>query len=394
MSDDSVRAPKPAVSLWNDPRTRAIAAQLFLALVLIAFAFSIVQNLIHNLTVRNIASGFDFLGKTAGFDLSTSIIEFTSNSSYGRALLAGFLNTLMVSVFGIILATIIGFIVGVLRLSKNWLIARLAGTYVDIIRNVPLLLQCFLWYGLVLKPLPGPREALNIGDIIFLSNRGLTFPHPQFGPGAWLGLAGLAIGIVGSWIVRSWARKRQAATGQIFPSGWVSAAMIVLTPIVFFAVAGWPVTFDYPVLGGFNFSGGGTVVPEFMALLLALSIYTASYIAEAVRAGIMAVSHGQTEASYALGLRPNLTTRLVVIPQALRVIIPPLASQYLNLTKNSTLAVGIGYPDLVYSGGTVLNQTGQAVEIVLIWMSVYLSLSLITSLFMNWFNARVRLVER
>jgi general L-amino acid transport system permease protein len=384
----------PKVSFWNDPKIRSIAVQVIMLLVIGFFAYEIVDNTITNLTKRNIASGFDFLNKASGFDLIQSLIVFTSESSYGQALLAGFLNTLLVSSIGVLLATLLGFIIGIMRLSRNWLLSSIATLYIEAIRNVPLLLQMFVWYGVVLKSLPGPRQAINISDMFFLSNRGLNMPDTIFGDSAWLGLAGLAAGIIGAIVLRSWARKRQAATGQPFPYVLTGIAMILALPVLALLVAGWPITFDYPVLGGFNFSGGTVIIPEFMALLVALSIYTASFIAEIVRAGIQAVSHGQTEAANALGMRSGITTRLVVIPQAMRVIIPPLASQYLNLTKNSSLAVAIGYPDLVATGGTVLNQTGQAVEVVMIWMIVYLSLSLITSGFMNWFNARMRLVER
>jgi general L-amino acid transport system permease protein len=382
------------VSFWNDPNVRSIAVQVIMLLVIGFFAYEIVDNTITNLTKRNIASGFDFLNKASGFDLIQSLIVFTSESSYGQALLAGFLNTLLVSSIGVLLATLLGFIIGIMRLSRNWLLSSIATLYIEAIRNVPLLLQMFVWYGVVLKSLPGPRQAINISDMFFLSNRGLNMPDTVYGDSAWLGLAGLAAGIIGAIVLRSWARKRQAATGQPFPYVLTGIAMILALPVLALLVAGWPITFDYPVLGGFNFSGGTVIIPEFMALLVALSIYTASFIAEIVRAGIQAVSHGQTEAANALGMRSGITTRLVVIPQAMRVIIPPLASQYLNLTKNSSLAVAIGYPDLVATGGTVLNQTGQAVEVVMIWMIVYLSLSLLTSGFMNWFNARMRLVER
>jgi general L-amino acid transport system permease protein len=384
----------PKVSFWNDPKIRSTAVQVIMLLVVGFFVYEIVDNTITNLTKRNISTGFAFLNKSAGFDLIQSLVPFTSESSYGQALIAGFLNTLLVSIIGIFLATLLGFIIGIMRLSRNWLVSSIATLYIETIRNVPLLLQMFVWYGVVLKSLPGPRQAINISDMFFLSNRGLNMPDTIFGDSAWLGLAGLAAGIVGAIVLRSWARQRQAATGQLFPYVLSGIAMILALPVLGLLVAGWPITFDYPVLGGFNFSGGTVVIPEFMALLVALSIYTASFIAEIVRAGIQAVSHGQTEAANALGMRSGITTRLVVIPQAMRVIIPPLASQYLNLTKNSSLAVAIGYPDLVATGGTVLNQTGQAVEIVMIWMIVYLSLSLITSSFMNWFNARMRLVER
>ncbi len=385
---------RPKVSFWNDPKIRSIAVQVFLLLAVGFFAYEIVHNTITNLTKRNIATGFEFLNKSAGFDLIQSLVVFTSESSYGQALIAGFLNTLLVSSIGVVLATALGFIIGIMRLSRNWLVKSIATLYIESVRNVPLLLQMFVWYGVVLKALPGPRQAHNFGDMFFLSNRGLNMPDTVFGAGAWLGLAGLVAGIAGAIVVRGWARQRQAATGQRFPHVLTGVAMILVLPVLGLLVSGWPVTFNYPALGGFNFTGGTVIIPEFMALLVSLSIYTASFIAEIVRAGIQAVSHGQTEAAHALGLRNGPTTRLVVIPQAMRVIIPPLASQYLNLTKNSSLAVAIGYPDLVATGGTVLNQTGQAVEIVMIWMIVYLSLSLTTSGFMNWFNARMRLVER
>jgi general L-amino acid transport system permease protein len=382
------------VSVWNDPKVRSIAVQVIMVLVIGFFAYEIVHNTIANLTKRNISTGFAFLNKSAGFDLIQSLVEFSSESSYGQALIAGFLNTLLVASFGILFATLLGFFAGIMRLSKNWLVAKLATLYVEAIRNVPLLLQMFVWYGAVLKPLPGPKEAINIGDMFFLSNRGFNMPNTIYGDGAWLGLVGLVLGIVGAFVLRRWARKRQAATGQPFPYVMAGIAMVLALPVLGLLFAGWPVSFDYPVRGAFNFSGGTTIIPEFMALLLALSIYTGSFIAEIVRAGIQSVSHGQTEAASALGLRNMITTRLVIIPQAMRVIIPPLASQYLNLTKNSSLAVAIGYPDLVATGGTVLNQTGQAVEIVMIWMVIYLSLSLLTSGFMNWYNARMKLVER
>jgi general L-amino acid transport system permease protein len=382
------------VSVWNDPRVRSLFFQAVLLLLAGVLVYDVAVNTARNLASRNIASGWDFLTRNSGFDVVFSLIPYSSESNYGRALLVGFLNTLLVSGFGIILATVLGFIVGVMRLSRNWLAARAAAIYVEFLRNTPLLLQIFIWYALVLKPLPDARNAIKFSDIGALSNKGLTLPQPIFGPGAWTALLGLALAVVASIIVHRLAKKRQAETGERFASGLTALALILLLPVLFFALAGWPVTFDYPVMGSFSFRGGVTLVPEFMALLLALSVYTAAFIAEAVRAGIQAISRGQSEAAHALGLRPNLTMRLVVLPQALRVIIPPLTSQYLNLTKNSSLAVAIGYPDLVAMGGTTLNQTGQAVEIVFVWMTVYLTLSLITSGFMNWFNRRVRLVER
>ena len=385
---------RQGVSAWNDPRWRALFFQTVLVLVAGVLVYDLALNTARNLANRNIASGWDFLTRNSGFDVVFSLIDYSSESNYGRALLVGFLNTLLVSAMGIVLATVLGFAVGVMRLSRNWLAARAASIFVEFLRNTPLLLQLFIWYALVLKPLPDARNAIRIWDIGALSNKGLTLPMPIFGPGAWMAVLGLGLAVVASLIIHRWARKRQAETGERFPSGRAALALVILLPVLFFAIAGWPVTFDYPVMGSFSFRGGATLVPEFMALLLGLSVYTAAFIAEAVRAGIQAIARGQSEAAHALGLAPGPTMRLVILPQALRVIIPPLTSQYLNLTKNSSLAVAIGYPDLVAMGGTTLNQTGQAVEIVLIWMTVYLTLSLMTSAFMNWFNRRVRLVER
>ncbi len=377
-----------------DPRIRGIVSQI-VVLALLAWGFyEIIVNTQANLAKLNKTFGFDFLNKTAGFDLSTSLNNFSSSSTYGRALMAGFLNTLLVSVLGIIFATLLGFLIGIMRLSKNWLVSRTATLYVEIVRNVPLLIHLLIWYALVLKPLPGPKQAISVLDLAFISNRGVILPAPQFGPGASLAWWFLLAALVGGYFLRRWARERQARTGQLFPAWLVSIAALVIAPLIGLAVAGWPVTFDVPALAGFNFRGGMTMVPEFVALLLGLSIYTASFIAEIVRSGIQAVSHGQSEAAQALGLRSNSVLRLVVIPQAFRVIIPPLASQYLNLTKNSSLAIAIGFPDLVYAGGTVNNQSGKIIEVVLVWIIVYLTLSLLTAAFMNWFNSRMKLVER
>lgn len=383
----------PQIPFWNDPKTRSIAVQLIMVAVLAAVAYELYVNASANLAKLGKTFGYDFWDKSAGFDISQSLVTYTSSSSYGTAILVGFYNTLLVSVLGIFFATIIGFTAGIARLSKNWLVAKIATVYVETVRNIPLLLQIFIWYGAVLKPLPGPKQALNFGGF-YLSNRGLNMPSPIFEGLAWMGLVGLLGGIVGAVLLRRWARARQLATGQPFPYISTGFALVVFMPILGLLLAGWPVTWDVPVLGTFQLSGGATVNPEFIALLIALSVYTGAFIAEIVRAGIQAVSYGQTEAAGALGLRQSLITRLVTIPQAMRIIIPPLASQHLNLTKNSSLAVAIAYPDLVAMGGTVLNQTGKAIEIVLIWMVVYLSLSLLTSGFMNWFNSRMKLVER
>ena len=382
------------VSLWNDPKVRSIFVQIVLVLVLIYVAFSVIDNTIANLNSRNIASGFDFLSKSSGFDIIQSMIAYSSSSSYGRAILVGFYNTLLISILSIFAATIIGFIMGVMRLSRNWLVSLIGTFYVEIFRNVPLLLWIFIFYSAVLQPLPGPKQAINVFDSFFLSNRGFMMPKPILGAGSGLVFAGFVAAVIASWLIARWSRARQMATGERFPVLWTSLGLIIGLPLLALIVTGFPITWEFPELKGFNFAGGIDVIPELMALFLALSIYSGTFIAEAVRAGILAVSHGQTEASHALGLRPRWALRLVVIPQAMRVIIPPLASSYLSLTKNSSLAVAIGYPDLMATGGTVLNQTGQAIEVIGIFMIVYLTLSLIMAGFMNWFNARMKLVER
>lgn len=383
-------------SLLNDPKFRSRIAQIVFVLLLVWLGYEIVHNTAANLAKlnKNFDYRFLFLWQTAGFDIIQTPIEYSRDSSYFRAILVGLLNTLIVAALGIIFATVIGFVVGIMRLSSNWLVAKIATGYVEIVRNIPLLLQIFYWYAAVLKPLPGPRESVNFFNLAFLSNRGLVVPKPIWGEGASFIVIALVIGCIGAYAVTRWARRRQERTGEQFHSFWTGLGLIVGLPLLAFLVMGAPVTFEYPELKGFNFAGGTTILPELMALTLALSIYTATFIAEIVRAGIMAVSHGQTEAAHALGLRAQPTLRLVVIPQAMRVIIPPLTNQYLNLTKNSSLAVAIAYPDLVAMGGVVNNQSGRAVEVVLIWMAVYLSISIFTSMVMNWYNARMRLVER
>ncbi len=381
-------------SFINDPRVRGIFFQILVILLLVAGTWWIVNNVIDNLRRSNIASGFAFLRSRAGFDISESPIAYTSDSTYGRAILVGFLNTLIVAATGIVTATVIGFVVGVGRLSNNWLIRKICTVYIELFRNIPPLLVIFFWYFGVLSVLPGARESIQLPFESFLNNRGFYFPRPVWGEGAWLILAAFAIGVAIAWFVARRARQRQMATGQPFPVFRTSAALIVGLPVLAFVLSGFPLSFDVPKQSTFNLTGGFQVKPEFLSLYLALSFYTAAFIAEIVRAGIIGVSRGQTEAAEALGLRPKQTLRLVVVPQALRIIIPPLTSQYLNLTKNSSLAIAIGYPDLVATGGTVLNQTGQAIEIVVIWMVIYLAISLATSAFMNWFNAKMALVER
>jgi len=386
---------RPKVSLLYNPRFRTIAYQALLCGVIAFLAWSAVNNAIENLRRAHIASGFEFWDYTSGFDISQTLIDYTSTSTYGRAFWVGLLNTLLVAALGVVLATIVGFIVGIARLSKNFLLSRIAGGYVELIRNLPLLLQLLFWYNAVLKALPELRESLAIPGGAFLNNRGLFLPEPTLQPGFGAVVVALAIGIVGAIAFRVWARKRQERTGQQAPVILVALGLIVGLPLIVFFFAGAPITLSYPEMGRFNIRGGLEVLPELAALLFGLVVYTGAFIAEVVRAGILAVSHGQTEAAYSLGLRPGPSLRLVVIPQAMRVIIPPLTNQYLNLTKNSSLAVFVGYPDLVQVfTGTVLNQTGQAVEVVAVTMAVYLSISLVTSMAMNWYNSRIALVER
>lgn len=383
-----------SIAWWNDERKRALVFQaLFLGGVVLLFAF-FAYNAIVNLAQRGIASGFGFLSSTAGFGISFSLISYRETDTHGDVFLVGLLNTVLVSALGIVAATVLGFVVGVLRLSKNWLVNRLTYTYVEVVRNVPLLLQIIFWWSLFLE-LPVVRNAFDLGGGFFLSNRGIQAPAPILEAG-WQSLPiALLAGLIAGILLKRWTRRRQEATGRIFPAGWANLGLIAGLPLLAFLASGSPVTIEAPVLQGFNFRGGFNIPPEFFALWFALTIYTGAFIAENVRAGIQAVSYGQTEAAKALGLSDGRTLRLVVVPQALRVIIPPLTSQYLNLTKNSSLAVAIGYPDLVsVTAGTTLNQTGQAIEAIGMTMAVYLSLSLLISLGMNIYNRRIALVER
>lgn len=464
-----VSAPPGKPAIWNDPTWRAIFFQILVLLGVILFAVFLVRNTLHNLETRGISSGFGFLTKTAGFSIGETHfgISYSEEHTYGKTFIVGLMNTIWVSMWGILLATILGFIIGVLRLSPNWLVSKLATIYIETVRNIPLLLQIFFWYFAILRPLPGPRGSIQlsfpvinfsfllttliisaavifaiwwfgirqrekqgakelpmwafivgsvvsvliIGKIVslvsgaglvnqwnesfFLNNRGLAYPEPIPEEGFALTGWAIGIGVVATFFIHRWARKRQDETGEQFPVFLTGLGLIIGLPLIGFIVTGFPLHFDYPELTGFNFTGGSVLTPEFISLLLALSIYTAAFIAEIVRAGINAVSHGQTEAARALGLRPNPILRLVIIPQALRVIIPPLTSQYLNLTKNSSLAAAIAYPDIVLVfAGTTLMQTGQAVEIIAMTMAVYLTLSLLISTFMNWYNEKMALVER
>jgi general L-amino acid transport system permease protein len=382
------------VFFLNNPTIRGLIVQVVLVVAIVAFFGWIAYNTAANLQRANIASGFGFLEERAGFEIGQSPIAYSPDRTYAYALVVGLLNTFVVAALGIAIATIVGFLVGIGRLSKNWLIRKLSTVYVETFRNIPPLLVILFWYFGVLAILPAPRDAIDAGFGFSLSNRGIFMPKLLFEPGA--GLVGIAILVAIVLIVgvSLWTHRRQMATGQPFPVFWTSLAILLGLPFLTYLMAGTPIGLEFPEQTRFSLRGGLQLQPEFLALVFALSIYTASFIAEIVRAGILAVSHGQTEASYSLGLTPGPTLRLVIIPQAMRVVIPPLTSQYLNLTKNSSLAVAIGYADLVSVGGTILNQTGQAVEIVAIWMVIYLSISLATSLFMNWFNRRVALVER
>ena len=386
------------VAMANDPRVRSIAYQLLLALAVVYLAWTGWSNLQANLEAQNKATGFGFLDRPAGFDISQTFIDYSSSSStYGRVFFVGLVNTLVASAIGIVLATILGFVVGVMRLSTNFVVRIVATTYVEVVRNIPLLLQLFIWYFAILTASLPPRrgDPIDFGPLGKLNVSGWYAPKPIFGEGFGIVPIALLVGVVAAFVISRWATSRQMRTGQTFPSFRIGLGLVLGLPLLAFLVAGAPLTFEMPTTGNFGPRGGARLYPEFIAIVLALTFYTAAFIAEIVRAGIMAVPKGQTEASYAVGLRPGTTLRLVVIPQAMRVIIPPLTSQYLNLIKNSSLAVAIAYPDLVaVFAGTALNQAGQEVEFILITLLTYLTISLSVSAFMNWYNKRVALVER
>ena len=379
--------------VWTDERARGVIFQLLLVLGLALFIAFIASNTIANLQRAGLASGYGFLFDTASFDINQRLIEYSSTSTYGRAFIVGGLNTILVAAMGVVTATVIGFLAGVLRLSNNYLISRMAAVYVECIRNVPVLLQIIFWW-LILLALPRVRGSLSIGDSIFLNNRGVRIPAPIFEDGSAIVLAMIFAGVIGTVLVSRWARARQDATGRTFPVSWTGLGLVVGIPLIVYFIIGQPLDFELPVAKRFNFEGGLNITPELIALWIALSAYTGAFISEIVRAGILSVSKGQTEAAGALGLRRGLTMRKIILPQALRVIIPPATSQYLNLAKNSSLAVAIGYQDMVSIGDTILNQSGQALEVISIYMSFYLVLSLLTSAFMNWYNKRIALVER
>jgi general L-amino acid transport system permease protein len=396
MAMDATRdGTRPArASLVNDPNVRAIFYQVVIVGAVLALGWYLVHNTLENMARQGIAGGWAFLHREAAFQISETLIDYSPADTYGRAFLVGVLNTLHVAILGIIFATFLGTFIGIARLSTNWIVRKLALVYVEVFRNVPLLLQLLFWWAWLREATPGPRQAWHLMPGVWLSNRGLVYPVPTHDPVyLWMGAA-LLVGVAGTIGVRRWAKRRQAATGQPFPTIWSAIALILGLPLLVFLLAGAPLAWSIPELKGFNFAGGDSVSPEFTALLVGLVIYTASFIAEIVRGGIQAVPWGQTEAAAANGLTRAQALRLVILPQALRIIVPPMTSQYLNITKNSSLAIAIGFPDLVSIANTTMNQTGQAVEGIALIMAIYLTISLSISLFMNWYNRWVALVER
>lgn len=386
--------PAPARSLWTDPTARSWLFQLVAVLAVVALGWFLYHNTMSNLERRGITTGFAFLEYPAGFGIAQHLIDYTETDSYGRVFLVGLLNTLLVSGIGIVLASLLGLVLGIARLSPNWLVRTSAGVYIEIFRNIPPLLQILFWYFAVMLTLPGPRQSLSFLNSFYINSRGLYLPSPTAAPGAGAFLLALALAAVGAIVSARWIRQRRERTGQVIALAPVALAWLAI-PVLSVLVAGTPVHWQVPELRGFNFRDGWVLIPELIALTLALTIYTAAFIAEIVRAGIQSVSHGQTEAASSLGLPAGRTLQLVIVPQALRVIIPPLTNQYLNLVKNSSLAAAIGYPEMVsLFAGTVLNQTGQAIEVIAITMSVYLAISLSISLLMNWYNKRIALIER
>ena len=389
-----IGAPKQKLS-FSDPKVRAWLFQIITIVAVVSLGWYLFHNTQTNLQHRGITSGFDFLERSAGFGIAQHLIDYTESDSYARVFVIGLLNTLLVTVIGVVLATLLGFIIGVARLSPNWMINKLATVYVEVFRNIPPLLQILFWYFAVFLTMPGPRNSHNFGDMFFVSSRGLNMPAAPAADGFWPFVASVVVAIVAVVLMTRWANKRFEATGVPFHKFWTGLALLMVIPTLCGLIFGAPLHWEMPRLAGFNFVGGWVLIPELLALTLALTVYTAAFIAEIVRSGIKSVSHGQTEAARSLGLRPGPTLRKVIIPQALRVIIPPLTSQYLNLAKNSSLAAGIGYPEMVsLFAGTVLNQTGQAIEVIAITMSVYLAISISISLLMNWYNKRIALIER
>ncbi|MDP6842648.1 MAG: ABC transporter permease subunit [Rhodospirillales bacterium] len=397
MTNQATIQPAFAMSrIWRDEKSRGVAIQIIVVLAFFISVAWLVGNVTANFAALDKTFGFKFLWQLpANYDINQTLIDYNNQDNHLCAALVGLINTFLVAVVGIVLATILGFIVGALRLSDNWLVARLAYVYIEAMRNVPVLLHILLWHGIIINTLPHPRRAIGVGDAMFLSNRGLYLPRPVLEDGFGLVLIAFAAAVIVAAGYHRRARRIQRETGRQIHSLWIGFAVIVAVTALAYLAAGAPVAFEMPALRGFNFQGGITLLPEFVALTLALSIYTSAFIAENVRGGILAIHKGQTEAAQSIGLRPNRVLTLVVLPQALRVIIPPLTSQYLNLTKNSSLAIAIGYMDLVATlGGITLNQTGREMEAMMLVMLVYLAISLLISAFMKWYNNRVRLVER
>ncbi|CAI8194359.1 MAG: putative glutamine ABC transporter permease protein GlnM [Marinobacterium sp. xm-d-530] len=382
-------------AFYNNPRIRGFFYQIALIAGLLYFFGTIIGNTLANMEATGIKTGFDFLGAAAGYDVLMSLISFESTDTYGRIFVVGFLNTLLVSAIGIFFATLLGFVFGVAHFSHNWLIRKVALVYVEIFRNVPLLLQVFFWYFAVLSSLPGARQSLSLGEAVFLNVRGLYMPKLIGGDLSSLVWIALGAAVAGIFVLRRWAKKRQELTGQQFPVLKTSIAMVILFPLIVAALTGFPFTVEYPALKGFNYFGGITVIPELMSLAIALSVYTGAFIAEAVRAGVQSIPHGQTEAARSIGLRENKIMSLIIVPQAMRVIVPLLNSEYQSLVKNSTLAAAVGYPDLFnVFVGTALNQTGQAIETIFMTIIVYFVVNMVISFLMNRFNNAVALVSR
>ncbi len=382
------------IPFWRDAGKRAIVFQVIALFIVSGASYYLFSNTQANLERQSIATGFGFLKKEASFEIGESLIRYSAADTYARALLVGALNTLKVSFVGIIFTTILGTVIGIARLSSNWLIAKLSALFIEVMQNIPVLLQLFFWYAIFYESFPPPRQALNPFSGVFLCNRGLIFAVPEsHGAHATMAWTFLAV-LIGGWFLNRWGYRRQERTGLPFPALRISAALAIFLPLLVWAGYGAPTAMDVPALRGFNFSGGVTVSPEFSALLLGLVLYTSAFVAEIVRAGIQSIGRGQIEAAMAVGLRPSQVLRLVILPQATRVIIPPLTSQMLNLTKNSTLAIAIGFADFVAVTNTTINQTGQAIEGVALIMLIYLFFSLSTSVFMNWYNKRMALVER
>ncbi len=385
----------PRAMFYNDPKIRGFLYQGVITLLVVAFGYWLVANAIVNLRAQGKTFGFDFLWQTAGFDIAFKLVPYERASTYFDVFKVGLINTLFVSVISIIIATALGFLIGISRLSKNWLVAHLAAVYVEVTRNMPLLLQLFIWYFAVLKVMPPVKQSLGFWDLFFLNSRGLYGPAPIFDDRFVWVVAAAVVAIVGAIAVRFWAKRRLEKTGERFPVVVTVLAILVIVPALGYLLSGTRLEFEVPALAGFNFKGGFTAPPEFTALVIGLALYHATFIGENVRAGIQAVSHGQTEAAQSLGLRDNDRLRLVIIPQAMRVIIPPTTSEYLSLIKNSSLGAAIAFPELVsIFTGTALNQSGRAIEIIAMTMLVYLTFSLVTSFLMNVYNARVALVER